>query len=204
MAFPSTAMTVKNIGTSEEGVSVVVEQPIAENSGIIPTYEEIEDYMASLGFTLTKGNKNNAEYSKDNYIVSDIRPENVFKQPDGTLIAIDCFAKFKDVNQSLSPRNAKDFISSLSGKDLKDELSLIKQESADYNIVNGIEEEKKHSGKAVPQEFTFADGTKVMAPFRPNAQQVDALNAMDAFMKSDETVMTLSGYAGTGKTSSWR
>ena len=94
-----------------------------------------------------------------------------------------------------------DFINSLSGKELKEELSLIKQESADYGIVNGIEEEHKHSGKAVPTVFMFADGTKVQAPFRPNAQQVDALNEMDRFMKSDETSMTLSGYAGTGKTS---
>ena len=95
----------------------------------------------------------------------------------------------------------KEFADSMSGQQLKDELSVIKQESADYNLVNGIEEEKKHSGKAVPQDFTFADGTTIKAPFRPNAQQVDALNEMDRFMKSSETTMTLSGYAGTGKTS---
>ena len=59
----------------------------------------------------------------------------------------------------------------------------------------------EHSGKAVPQDFTFADGTKVQAPFKPNVQQIDALNEMDRFMKSDEISMTLSGYAGTGKTS---
>ena len=96
---------------------------------------------------------------------------------------------------------AKEVTDSMSGEQLKDELSLIKQESADYGIVNGIEEEHKHSGKAVPTVFMFADGTRVQAPFRPNAQQVDALNAMDRFMKSNETSMTLSGYAGTGKTS---
>ena len=95
----------------------------------------------------------------------------------------------------------KEVTDSMSGEQLKDELSLIKQESADYGIVNGIEEEHKHSGKAVPTVFMFADGTRVQAPFRPNAQQVDALNAMDRFMKSNETSMTLSGYAGTGKTS---
>ena len=92
-------------------------------------------------------------------------------------------------------------LSSLSGKELKDELSLIEQESADYDLVNNIPEDNKHSGKAVPQDFTFADGTTVKAPFKPNAQQIDALNEMDRFMKSNETSMTLSGYAGTGKTS---
>lgn len=90
---------------------------------------------------------------------------------------------------------------SLSGKELKDELSLIEQESADYDLVNNIPEDNKNSGKAVPQDFTFADGTTVKAPFKPNAQQIDALNEMDRFMKSNETSMTLSGYAGTGKTS---
>jgi hypothetical protein len=54
---------------------------------------------------------------------------------------------------------------------------------------------------STPQTFTFADGTVVKAPFKPNAQQIDALNEMDRFIKSDETSMTLSGYAGTGKTS---
>ena len=54
---------------------------------------------------------------------------------------------------------------------------------------------------STPQTFTFADGTTVRAPFKPNAQQIDALNEMDRFIKSDETSMTLSGYAGTGKTS---
>lgn len=95
----------------------------------------------------------------------------------------------------------KEFIDSMSGKELKDELSLIEQESADYDLVNNIPEDNKHSGKAVPQDFTFADGTTVKAPFKPNAQQIDALNEMDRFMKSNETSMTLSGYAGTGKTS---
>ena len=50
-------------------------------------------------------------------------------------------------------------------------------------------------------EFVFEDGTTVKAPFIPNEQQVAALNALSDFIDSDETHMTLSGYAGTGKTS---
>ena len=202
IAFPNTAMTMQKVGTSDKGMSIIVEQPLIIDSGTIPTMQEIEDFMIIQGFTHTKGQGVNAEYSKDDYIVTDIRPENVIKQPDGILAVIDCFAMFKNVDaQKTSQSTLQEFISSLSGKDLKDELSTIKQEYADYNLVNGIEEEKKHSGKAVPQDFTFADGTTIKAPFRPNAQQVDALNEMDRFMKSSETTMTLSGYAGTGKTS---
>ena len=97
--------------------------------------------------------------------------------------------------------NINSFINTLTGKDLKNELSLIEQENADYDLVNNISEEPKHSGKAVPQDFTFTDGVIVQAPFKPNTQQIDALNEMDRFIKSNETSMTLSGYAGTGKTS---
>ena len=105
------------------------------------------------------------------------------------------------VTKEVAGKSFREFTNSLSSKELKDELSLIEQENADYDLVNNIPEDNKHSGKAVPQDFTFADGTTVEAPFKPNAQQIDALNEMDRFMKSNETSMTLSGYAGTGKTS---
>ena len=207
IAFPSTAMTLKKIGTSDKGISLIIEQPLIEDSDNIPTLQEIQNYMTNtLGFTLSKGKGINAEYTKDGYLVTDIRPENVIKQPDGSLAVIDCFAKFE--NEAMGNNiigkvgnQAQRFIDSMSSSQLKDETDLIKQESADYDIVNGIEPKQEHSGKPVPQDFTFADGTKVKAPFKPNAQQIDALNEMDRFMKANETSMTLSGYAGTGKTS---
>lgn len=207
IAFPSTAMTLKKIGTSDKGVSLIIEQPLIEDSDNIPTLQEIQNYMTNtLGFTLSKGKGINAEYTKDGYLVTDIRPENVIKQPDGSLAVIDCFAKFEDKSMGNNiigevENQAQRFIDSMPSSQLKDETDLIKQESADYDLVNGIEPKQEHSGKPVPQDFTFADGTKVKAPFKPNAQQIDALNEMDRFMKSNETSMTLSGYAGTGKTS---
>lgn len=202
IAFPSTAMEVLKVGVSNNGMSIIVKQPWIESGNDIANPKEIEDYMLSQGFIHTKGQGVNAEYSKDNYVVSDIRPENVIKQPDGTLAVIDCFAMFKNAEAQKTSQSAlTDFISSLSGKNLKDELALIEQESADYDLVNNIPEDNKHSGKAVPQDFTFSDGTTIQAPFKPNAQQIDALNAMSDFIKSDDTSMTLSGYAGTGKTS---
>ena len=207
IAFPSTAMTLKKIGTSDKDISLIIEQPLIEDSDNIPTLQEIQNYMTNtLGFTLSKGKGINAEYTKDGYLVTDIRPENVIKQPDGSLAVIDCFAKFEDESMGNNimgdvENQAQRFIDSMSSSQLKDETDLIKQESADYDLVNGIEPKQEHSGKPVPQDFTFADGTKVKAPFKPNAQQIDALNEMDRFMKSNETSMTLSGYAGTGKTS---
>lgn len=58
--------------------------------------------------------------------------------------------------------------------------------------------EDKSSNKTY---FTFKDGTQVKAPFVVNVQQEAALNALDDFVKSNANVITLSGYAGTGKTS---
>ena len=206
LVFPTTAMKMLKVGASDNGISIIVEQPFIEDSGIAPTMDEIKNYMLSLGFTLSKGKGINAEYTKDGYLVTDIRPENVIKQPNGSLAVIDCFAKFEDESMGNNimgdvENQAQRFIDSMSSSQLKDETNLIKQESADYDLINGIEPKPEHSGKAVPQDFTFADGTKVKAPFKPNAQQIDALNEMDRFMKSNETSMTLSGYAGTGKTS---
>ena len=206
LVFPTTAMKMLKVGASDNGISIIVEQPFIEDSGIAPTMDEIKDYMLSLGFTLSKGKGINAEYTKDGYLVTDIRPENVIKQPNGSLAVIDCFAKFEDESMGNNimgdvENQAQRFIDSMSSSQLKDETDLIKQESADYDLVNDIEPKQEHSGKPVPQDFTFADGTKVKAPFKPNAQQIDALNEMDRFMKSNETSMTLSGYAGTGKTS---
>ena len=206
LVFPTTAMKMLKIGTSDNGISIIVEQPFIEDSGIAPTMDEIKNYMLSLGFTLSKGKGINAEYTKDGYLVTDIRPENVIKQPNGSLAVIDCFAKFEDESMGNNimgdvENQAQRFIDSMSSSQLKDETDLIKQESADYDLVNDIEPKQEHSGKPVPQDFTFADGTKVKAPFKPNVQQIDALNEMDRFMKSNETSMTLSGYAGTGKTS---
>ena len=96
-------------------------------------------------------------------------------------------------------RSALSYIDTMSKDELSKEVGLIKQEYSDYDILNamrGIEPSKK--GK---HTFTFNDGTTVNVPFKPNEQQAHALNVMDEFIKSDETSMTLSGYAGTGKTS---
>lgn len=155
-------------------------------------------------------NKSSKRKGSENGIVltgfDDNKKENqtiyVVHNPNQIKSATDNVGTFSKTNNNIADyAKTGEFVSTMSGKELKDELSLIEQESADYDLVNNIPEDNKHSGKAVPQDFTFADGTTVKAPFKPNAQQIDALNEMDRFMKSNETSMTLSGYAGTGKTS---
>ena len=155
-------------------------------------------------------NKSSKRKGSENGIVltgfDDNKKENqtiyVVHNPNQIKSATDNIGTFSKTNNNIADyAKTGEFVSTMSGKELKNELSLIEQESADYDLVNNIPEDNKHSGKAVPQDFTFADGTTVKAPFKPNAQQIDALNEMDRFMKSNETSMTLSGYAGTGKTS---
>lgn len=155
-------------------------------------------------------NKSSKRKGSENGIVltgfDDNKKENqtiyVVHNPNQIKSATDNIGTFSKTNNNIADyAKTGEFVNTMSGKELKDELSLIEQESADYDLVNNIPEDNKHSGKAVPQDFTFADGTTVKAPFKPNSQQIDALNEMDRFMKSNETSMTLSGYAGTGKTS---
>lgn len=155
-------------------------------------------------------NKSSERKGSENGIVltgfDDNKKENqtiyVVHNPNQIKSATDNIGTFSKTNNNIADyAKTGEFVNTMSGKELKDELSLIEQESADYDLVNNIPEDNKHSGKAVPQDFTFADGTTVKAPFKPNAQQIDALNEMDRFMKSNGTSMTLSGYAGTGKTS---
>ena len=155
-------------------------------------------------------NKSSERKGSENGIVltgfDDNKKENqtiyVVHNPNQIKSATDNIGTFSKTNNNIADyAKTGEFVNTMSGKELKDELSLIEQESADYDLVNNVPEDNKHSGKAVPQDFTFADGTTVKAPFKPNSQQIDALNEMDRFMKSNETSMTLSGYAGTGKTS---
>lgn len=96
MAFPTTSLLLTGVGLSDVGISLVVEQPFIEDCGEIPTLHEIQAYMTdALVFALSKGKGINAEYTRDDYVVSDIRPENVIKQPNGALAVIACFAMFQ-------------------------------------------------------------------------------------------------------------
>lgn len=210
--FPEAALKITGFGRDSKGdFKFLVEQPFIQ--GIPATQKEINDFITKAGFIKSAKDRGNTFITDDLYI-SDLHDENVIKTPNGNLIVIDADLRLNtpELNRngkyvinndivSMQKSNTNDFINSMSKEQLDNEISLIKQESADYDLVNGIEPKQEHSGKPIPQDFTFADGTKVKAPFKPNAQQVDALNEMDRFMKSNETSMTLSGYAGTGKTS---
>lgn len=95
------------------------------------------------------------------------------------------------------------FINDLTESDIKNIYNEIEQNRNDVNLVVGklrqFAIDKKLKGNQ--KYFIFKDGKSVKAPFIPNDQQTEALDKIDDFLKSNKKVMTLSGYAGTGKTS---
>lgn len=101
-------------------------------------------------------------------------------------------------------RIEKDTRLKVSGKDIKTVFGfenlaqLINSKEVTFTDTLGATEWRNNR---TPKEFTFNDGVTVRTSFTPNEQQVQALNEMSDFIDSDETHMTLSGYAGTGKTS---
>jgi len=65
-------------------IEVVLKQPFVDNVEHA-NYQEISDYMKSLGFQKI----NNHTFENDEYIVSDLHPRNVLKNSDGTMFIID-------------------------------------------------------------------------------------------------------------------
>jgi predicted NAD-dependent protein-ADP-ribosyltransferase YbiA (DUF1768 family) len=64
-------------------------------------------------------------------------------------------------------------------------------------VKQAVEETKQIQDKYV---YTFDDGLEVKLNFELNDQQKSALKELEAFVNGDDTSITLSGYAGTGKT----
>ena len=64
-------------------------------------------------------------------------------------------------------------------------------------VKQAVEETKQIQDKYV---YTFDDGLEVKLDFELNDQQKMALKELEAFVNGDDTSITLSGYAGTGKT----
>ena len=72
-----------------------------------------------------------------------------------------------------------------------DEAALLAKD-----LPKASEEAKKVEEEYV---FTFNDGFKINLPFSLNDQQKSALYELEKFIEDDGTEITLSGYAGTGK-----
>ena len=98
---------------------------------------------------------------------------------------------FVNANQSQATDTTKEFLDYANQFGFTDEAaSLVK------DLPKASEEAKKVEEEYV---FTFNDGFKINLPFSLNDQQKSALYELEKFIEDDGTEITLSGYAGTGK-----
>ena len=178
--FPETAYKVLGFGNDGEGFVAILEQPFVR--GEEPTQEQITKHIKSIqpDAEMYEQELKNGRYKTSKTLIHDISPKNAIITPAGNIAIIDGIIRPNVASEGKGGNRAED-------------SSLIDTKTDNLN--------EFQMSVSSPQTFTFKDGVTVRAPFKPNYQQEDALNAMDEFIKSDRTSMTLSGYAGTGKTS---
>lgn len=94
--------------------------------------------------------------------------------------------------EEISPKDTTDeFLDYANQFGFTDEAALLAKD-----LPKASEEAKKVEEEYV---FTFNDGFKINLPFSLNDQQKSALYELEKFIEDDGTEITLSGYAGTGK-----
>ena len=178
--FPETAYKVLGFGNDGEGFVAILEQPFVR--GEEPTQEQITKHIKNIQpeAEMYEQELKNGRYKTSKTLIHDISSKNAIITPTGNIAIIDGIIRPNVASEGKGGNRAED-------------SSLIDTKTNNLNELQ--------MSVSSPQTFTFKDGVTVRAPFKPNYQQEDALNAMDEFIKSDRTSMTLSGYAGTGKTS---
>lgn len=172
--FPETALTIQGFGRDKLGHFRVIATQNLING------KELTDEQLKKFHDKYKLKKQGAWFvtPDDTALINDLTNANVMIDEQGNYYVIDADVAFN------TPE--------MGGKVLFDNSFEFHQKE------RPARKERQVIG---PQPFTFNDGTVVTVPFKPNEQQAEALNAMNEFLNSDETTMTLSGYAGTGKTS---
>lgn len=107
-------------------------------------------------------------------------------------IATQRFAKQHNKPFLLNPTSQEnEFLDYANQFGFTDEAALLAKD-----LPKASEEAKKVEEEYV---FTFNDGFKINLPFSLNDQQKSALYELEKFIEDDGTEITLSGYAGTGK-----
>lgn len=96
-----------------------------------------------------------------------------------------------NIKQPAITDTTKEFLDYANRFDFTDEAALLAKD-----LPKASEEAKKVEEEYV---FTFNDGFKINLPFSLNDQQKSALYELEKFIEDHGTEITLSGYAGTGK-----
>lgn len=152
-----------------------------------PTSQELAQWLVdnninTLNVAGNRGSKVSPEF--DSQVRETIR--NAFKSPTQQ----DLFAQ-EEVKPSETPTQFTELQQYASQVGLTEALPKVEE------VKQAVEETKQIQDKYV---YTFDDGLEVKLDFELNDQQKSALKELEAFVNGDDTSITLSGYAGTGKT----
>lgn len=126
------------------------------------------------------------KYVRDNHIDSDMIAYTYGYKVEGQQFFVPVI-KWKSDTEYTNAKyiSAGNYVNSLTNGEVESEILRL---SADEEMFDST--------------FTFNDGTTIETPFELNDQQKTALQKLDDFANDkSKTVITLSGYAGTGKTS---
>lgn len=134
-----------------------------------------------------------------------IKDSNVTKNVSFTLYSNDPYNNMGEIEYLEKVLNSTtNKPSSANTSDAKSFDDFVKEagDAFDEATVNKVKEDlsKQTTSRNTQPSFTFKDGTTVTTDFELNDQQKFALLELEKFFNSEETVFSLQGYAGTGKT----
>lgn len=150
-----------------------------------PTSQELAQWLVdnninTLNVAGNRGSKVSPEF--DSQVRETIR--NAFKSPTQQNL-------FADEQPSETPTQFNELQQYANQVGLTEDLPKVEE------VKQAVAETKQIQDKYV---YTFDDGLEVKLDFELNDQQKSALKELEAFVNGDDTSITLSGYAGTGKT----
>lgn len=205
--LPRTEQNVLNsdgtvyFSTDEDSAGRIATQRFAKQHNkpflLNPTSQELAQWLVdnnigTLNVAGNRGSKVSPEF--DSQVRDTIR--NAFSSP----IQQDLFVSEQpiaptfstsDVKQPAITDTTKEFLDYANQFGFTDEAALLAKD-----LPKASEEAKKVEEEYV---FTFNDGFKINLPFSLNDQQKSALYELEKFIEDYGTEITLSGYAGTGK-----
>ena len=150
----------------------------------------VDNNINTLNVAGNRGSKVSPEF--DSQVRETIR--NAFKSP----IQQNLFAdeqSSETINMEVKPSETPTQFTEL--QQYANQVGLTETLPKVEEVKQAVEETKQIQDKYV---YTFDDGLEVKLDFELNDQQKSALKELEAFVNGDDTSITLSGYAGTGKT----
>ena len=227
--LPRTEQNVLNsdgtvyFATDEDSAGKIATEKFAKKHGkpflLNPTAEELRQWIAEKGIqTLNVAGNRGSKLAKDNNVANILRealsPSTSVTESSGLNgSSVPKTVSFNDINNTDNTNNesgvsneeqTNNSVTNSNTSEVKSFDNFVKEagDAFDEATVNKVKEDlsKQTTSSNTRPSFTFKDGTTVTTDFELNDQQKFALWELEKFYNSDETVFSLQGYAGTGKT----